>query len=223
MLKSYIWDLDGTLLDSYGSIVSSLVTAALECGVHDTYEDIMKTVKRSAVSTYLKELAARSGREYPSLYQRYREISHDKLNEITLMPGAAETLDGLMKEGAQHFVYTHRGKSTEPLLDRLGLTDYFTEIITFEQGFKLKPSGEGVEYLVRKYGLEKTETAYVGDRSLDVGCAKDAGVLAILYCPDDSCVIPTGAEDLVISRLEELVRKEDAVPGSCPCRNCIDL
>ena len=30
MLKSYIWDLDGTLLDSYGSIVSSLVAAAQE-------------------------------------------------------------------------------------------------------------------------------------------------------------------------------------------------
>ena len=28
MWKAYIWDLDGTLLDSYGSIVSSLVSVA---------------------------------------------------------------------------------------------------------------------------------------------------------------------------------------------------
>ena len=101
MLKSYIWDLDGTLLDSYGSIVSSLVTAAQECGLHDSYEDIMQSVKRGAVSAYLKELAARCGREYSSLYQRYREISHEKLDEITLIPGAEETLKRLMEKGAQ--------------------------------------------------------------------------------------------------------------------------
>ena len=207
MLKTYIWDLDGTLLDSYGAIVSSLVTVARECGAHDSYEKIMKAVKLGAVSTYLKELGAEYGREYPLLYQRYREISHEKLEEITLIPGARETLEGLAGRGAKHYVYTHRGKSTESLLKRLALADYFGEIITFEQGFQPKPSGEGVAYLVQKHGLEKADTAYVGDRLLDVRCAKNAGVKAILYRPEDSCVSPTGEEDLVIGRLEELLRE----------------
>ena len=206
MLKTFIWDLDGTLLDSYGSIVSSLMAVARECGADDPYDEIMKSVKRGAVSTYLKEFSARCGREYSLLYQRYREISHGKLDEITLIPGARETLEGLMAKGARHYVYTHRGKSTESLLDRLGLRDYFAEIVTFEHGFRPKPSGEGVAYLVRKYRLEKGETAYVGDRSLDVRCAKDAGVKAILFCPPDSCVTPAGEEDLVITELEELIR-----------------
>ena len=96
------------------------------------------------------------------------------------------------------------GRSTLPLLERLGLTHYFVEIVTFEHGFRPKPSGDGVAYLVRKYGLDKKQTAYVGDRSLDVLCAKDAGVAAILYCPEDSCVIPSGNEDLVIRHLTEL-------------------
>jgi len=204
MLKYYIWDLDGTLLDSYGSIVSSLTEVALECGADDAYEEIMRAVKQGAVSTYLKGLSARCGRLYAQLYQRYREISHEKLDEITLIPGAKDTLEELKKKGARHFVYTHRGKSTESLLTRLGLTDYFVETVTFEQGFKPKPSGEGVEYLAGKYRLEKDRTAYVGDRALDVRCAKDAGVKAVLFCPDGSCVTPTGEEDLVIKKLEEL-------------------
>jgi len=61
-----------------------------------------------------------------------------------------------------------------------------------------------VAYLVEKYGLDRETTAYVGDRTLDVLCAKDAGVQAVLYLPDNSCVIPTGREDCVIRRLEEL-------------------
>ena len=202
-LSAYIWDLDGTLLDSYRAIVSSLADIAGEYEASDTFDEIMIAVKRGAVSSYLRDLSARCGAEYGFLYQRYREISHGRLDEIGLIPGAKETLAGL--QPARHFVYTHRGNSTAGLLDRLGLTAFFREIVTFGNGFKPKPSGEGVEYLVRKYGLSKETTAYVGDRTLDVLCAKDAGVKAVLYLPEDSCVVPTGLEDRLIRRLEELL------------------
>ncbi len=198
--EAYIWDLDGTLLDSYSSIVSSLT----ELG-RDSYDDIMISVKRGSVSGYLRDLSERSGEDYALLYQRYREISHAKADEITLIPGAAETLQTLQERGARHFVYTHRGSSTAPILQRLGLTPFFKEVVTFVYGFQPKPSGEGVSYLVGKYGLDRRATAYVGDRTLDVYCAKDAGVKGILYLPPDSCVGKTGLEDRVISNLKELV------------------
>ena len=201
-LNAYIWDLDGTLFDSYGSISSSLVDLAAECGVADTRDEIMIAIKRGAVSSYLRDLSLRCGKDYAALYQRYREISHSRLDEIALIPGATETLTAL--SGAQHFVYTHRGRSTADLLDRLGLTAFFREIVTFERGFRPKPSGEGVVYLVEKYGLDRAQTAYVGDRPLDILCAKDARVQAILFLPEDSCVLPTGQEDRIIRSLCEL-------------------
>ncbi|MBR6165474.1 MAG: HAD hydrolase-like protein [Clostridia bacterium] len=204
-LKSYIWDLDGTLLDSYGSIVSSLVSLSGECRCPDSPAEILKAVKHGSVSAYLSALSGRSSMEYEFLYSRYREISHGRVEEITLIPGALETLESLKSGGAQQFVYTHRGQSAWPLLSRLGLSRFFAEVVTFENGFRPKPSGEGVRYLVRKYSLDNASTAYVGDRTLDVACAKDADVLAILYLPQDSCVVPTGMEDRIISRLEELV------------------
>ena len=202
-MEAYIWDLDGTLIDSYNCIVSSLVNVADECHLTDSYNSIMKTVKQGAVSTYLRDLSARCGKDFDILLRRYREISHAKEDEIGLIPGALETLQGLRP--AQHFVYTHRGSSTANLLNRLGLTGFFREIVTFEYGFRPKPSGEGVTYLVEKYNLPKNATAYVGDRTLDIYCAKDAGVHAILYLPDDSCVIPAGCEDRIIRHLEELL------------------
>ena len=177
---------------------------ARENQFQDSYEDIMKAVKQGAVSSYLRGMSERSGLAYESLYQRYRDISHERLDRIVLIPGAAETLSALQAEGAEHFVYTHRGGSTEYLLDRLGLKRFFTEIVTYENGFQPKPSGEGVTYLVEKHGLDRQNTAYVGDRTIDVLCAKDAGVQAVLYLPEGSCVVPTGVEDRVIRRLEEL-------------------
>ena len=213
ILKAYIWDLDGTLLDSYGSIVSSLVNVSLECHQRDSREEILKAVKQGSVSAYLRNLSDRTGIDNAFLYQRYREISHERMDEITLIPGAEKTLETLRRAGAKHFVYTHRGSSTGPLLDRLGLTAFFEEIVTFEYGFQPKPSGDGVRYLVERYGLDREETAYVGDRPLDIACALDAGVRAVLYLPEGTCVQPTGKEDLIISSLEELAAGAKAVPG----------
>ena len=204
ILEAYIWDLDGTLIDSYGSIVSSLVDVSGFCRTPDPYDEILKAVKRGTVSGYLRGLAEKSGADYQELYTRYREISHGRMNEITVIPGAKETLEKLGKAGARHFLYTHRGASAGGLLDRLALTSFFQEIVTFENGFAPKPSGAGVRYLTEKYGLNRDQTAYIGDRSLDMQCAKDAGVRAVLYLPEDSCVTPTGLEDDIIRGLEEL-------------------
>ena len=203
-LNAYIWDLDGTLLDSYGSIVSSLAEVAEACGAHDSPDKILRTVKQGSVSGYLRDLAAARGCSYEGLFRAYRQASHGKLEEITLIPGAAETLRVLREKGAAHFVYTHRGASALPLLDRLGIAPFFTETVTHEQGFPLKPSGAGVTYLVEKYALDPARTAYVGDRTLDVLCAKDAGVQAVLYLPEGACVAPTGEEDRIIRNLSDL-------------------
>lgn len=206
-LKAYIWDLDGTLFDSYGAIVSSLVDVARAYGAADPPEEILKAVKQGSVSGYLRDLSAGCGKSTEELYQMYRTVSHAKAGEIILIPGAAETLEALQDQGAKHFVYTHRGTTTGPLLERLGIKAYFTEIVTSQSDFRPKPSGEGVTYLLEKHGLDRMKTAYVGDRTLDVLCAKDAGVQAILYLPEDSCVEPTGKEDRIIRDLADLTEE----------------
>ncbi len=207
-LKAYIWDMDGTLIDSYGAIVSSLVDVARASGSPDSPETILKAVKQGSVSGYLRDLSAGTGKSTEALYQMYRASGHARDNEITLIPGAAETLKTLQEQGAKHFVYTHRGATTRPLLERLGIKGFFTETVTSENGFRPKPSGEGVTYLLEKHGLDRMKTAYVGDRTLDVLCAKEAGVQAILYLPEDSCVIPTGKEDRIVRELAEMTDGE---------------
>ena len=63
---------------------------------------------------------------------------------------------------------------------------------------------EHIRYLVNKYALDPDQTWYVGDRSMDVLSAKDAGVRAVLLLPDGSRVLPTGREDRIIRFLREI-------------------
>ena len=127
---------------------------------------------------------------------------------IRLISGAKETLEELQVLGAEHFVYTHRGSSSVPILKRLEILDCFREVVTSEYGLAKKPSGEGVRYLLGKYNLDPEKTWYVGDRTLDVLCAKDAGVRALLYLEPDTCVSATGREDRIVHDLREIAAKQ---------------
>ena len=203
-MTAYIWDLDGTLLDSYGVIVAGAKAAAEEAGLSDTEDEILKGVKGESVTAYLRGVSDRTGIPFEEMKERYRFHTHALDDRITLIDGAAETLERLQREGAVHYVYTHRGASSRPILKRLGILEIFRDIVTAEMKFRPKPSGEGVRYLADKHHLDPADTWYVGDRSLDVLCAKDAGVRAVLYLAPDSCVSATGLEDRIIHSLGEL-------------------
>ncbi len=201
---AYIWDLDGTLLDSYGVIVEGASRSAAAAGLNDPPDEVLKAVKQGSVTGYLKDTSRRSGVSFEDLLAQYRLFTHALDGRITLIDGAEETLENLRLAGAVHYVYTHRGSSSEPILERLGILHCFREVVTSEYGFSPKPSGEGIRYLLGKYRLDPGQTWYVGDRTLDVSCAKDAGVKALLYLPPDSCVTATGREDRIVRDLREI-------------------
>lgn len=203
-MESYIWDLDGTLLDSYPMITAAVMHMAADAGIHDAAEDVLRIMKEGTTFAYISNVAERTGLPFQELREKYRMYTHALDGEITLMDGAKEVLERLRASGAAHYVFTHRGTSSEPILERLGIIGYFREIVTAATGFPGKPSGEAVRYLVGKYGMRPEETWYVGDRPIDVYCAVDAGVRSILLLPEDACVTPTGQEDRIVRSLGEI-------------------
>ena len=163
-------------------IVEAAARTAAEEGIYDSKEHVLKAVKQGAVTAYMEEISEQCGKTVKELFGRYREHTHALDDRIKLIDGAKETLEGLQKAGAAHFVYTHRGSSSGPILERLGILNCFREVVTSE------------------YGL----AWYVGDRTLDVYCAKDAGVKALLYLAPDTCVEATGKEDRIVKDLREI-------------------
>ena len=204
MKKAAIWDLDGTLLDSYDVIVGSLKLVMEEQGVDIDYQTIWDHAITSSVSSFLKEQVASYGLPLELLKQRYQEISGSKYMDIKLMKNAKEILQQLQNAGVENYVYTHRGRTTIPVLDNLGLTGFFKEILTSQSGFARKPAPDAVNYLVEKYDLEKSYTYYVGDRSLDMQCAQNAGIPGILFLVPDTPGTATGEETYIVNDLMEI-------------------
>ena len=195
----FIWDLDGTLLDSYGVIVSSLHQLLGELGVPMDAEDIHRRATAGSVSDVLNLASAQTGRAFSELKGRYSEISGGRYLEISAMPHAREALEAAAALGAVHFVYTHRGTTTLPVLKNLGLEGFFREVVSSLNGFPRKPAPDALLYLVEKHRLKKERVYYVGDRTLDVDCARNAGVRSVLYAPSGA-----GRADHVIRDLLDI-------------------
>ena len=211
-MRAFIWDLDGTILDSYGVITSSAVDALKEYGISANPEEVLRFMKNGSLTNYLRETAAETGIPFEDLLGRYTEITHGRDGQITLVKGASETLNGLREAGGRNYVYTHRGDSAFEILERLGIRDAFDDFVTHGDGFRPKPSGDGVRELMRRHGLKPDETCYIGDRPMDVFCARDAGVTAVLYLPADGVVEPTGAEDMIVAELADVRRLQRPEP-----------
>ena len=179
MTPTFIWDLDGTLLDSYQAILA---------GIQETYEQFNLPFDREEVRNFIlrysvKDLLARDADHYGLDSEELNRVRASSLKEkntqIPLMHGAREILAWTEEQGIQNFVFTHKSDNAFQVLTDLGIIQHFTEILTSDSGFARKPSPEALLYLIDKYQLDKASTYYVGDRLLDVETAIRAGISSI--------------------------------------------
>ena len=205
MKTAYIWDLDGTLLDSYAVIVESLYQTIKETGMSLSRDAIHQHAISFSSSSLIEQVATQLKIDPESLYARYSQLSREKYHLIRLMPNALEILNALKERGAEHYVFTHRGRTTVPVLEHLNMDGYFREVLTSQSGFARKPSPDAIVYLIGKYGLSRDSAFYVGDRRLDMESAKNAGIPGILYLPKDSRGAPSGAESYIVRDLMEIL------------------
>lgn len=199
-----IWDLDGTLLDSYGIIVNSLYQIYLEKGIVLDKKEIMYDVINESVSFFIKKMEQQYGVPFDDLKDRYSFISGAEKLNIKAMAHAKEILEYLKNKGIPSYVFTHRGKTTVTVLNNIGIASYFEDMVTSLDNFARKPSPDGLNHLIEKHHLDKENTYYIGDRPMDIKCANNAHVKSIMYIPNQSVAKATGKETYVIKDLLDI-------------------
>lgn len=178
---AFIWDLDGTLLDSYEAILSGIEETFGQFSIPYDKEKVREFILKFSVQDLLEQVAEERKLDVEVLNQVRAQSLAEKNAQIVLMPGAREVLAWADEAGIMQFVYTHKGDNAFTILRDLGLECYFTEILTNQSGFARKPSPEAATYLLDKYQLDPDNTYYIGDRTLDVEFAQNSGLQSINF------------------------------------------
>ena len=183
--RAFIWDLDGTLLDSYDAILA---------GLEETYASYQLPFDRASIKDYILKhwvqdlllfLSAEYQLDVTDLNHRRAESLAEKNAQVLLMEGARDVLSWAKNAGIEQFVYTHKGENALVILRDLGLESFFTEILTSQSGFARKPNPEAAIYLMKKYGLHPEKIYYIGDRSLDIDFARNSQIQSINFLTSD--------------------------------------
>ena len=176
-MTTFIWDLDGTLIDSYDVFLEALSESFANFKLPFDRQTVYNFIKEESVNSLLEKQAV----SFEKIKEDFTNNSTSKNDKIKLMVGAKEVLDWTQKENIQNFIYTHKGKNSFDLLKQLGISSYFLEVVTSENNFKRKPNPEAINYLVKKYNLKTDETYYIGDRKLDIEAAHNSGLGSINF------------------------------------------
>ena len=178
---AFIWDLDGTLLDSYEAILSGIEETFAQFSIPYDKEQVREFILNFSVQDLLEQVAEERTLDAEILNQVRAQSLAEKNAQVVLMSGAREVLSWADRVGIQQFVYTHKGDNALTILRDLGLESYFMEILTSQSGFARKPSPEVATYLIDKFQLNHDNTYYIGDRTLDVEFAQNSRIQSINF------------------------------------------
>ncbi|MBO8167470.1 MAG: phosphatase [Thermotogae bacterium] len=202
MIKNLIWDFDGTLCNTYPSIIRTLKASLKDFGYIVDEKEILSKVKITLGEAF----------DYYSNKYKLGEKLSKRFAQYTRLPKerppynfVVEVCELIIDRNGANYIITHRDrKSTFEILNYYGLATFFEEIITADDGFAKKPDSEAFNYLIKKYGLNRDETLGIGDRELDIKAAKNAGIKS---CYFDEFGMPTETKpDLEINSFLELLQ-----------------
>jgi len=180
--KHLFWDFDGTLYDSYPQILNAMKQTLRSYSLPLPSDiDLLRETKvlvSHALSIY------GGGIPQEELMERFQSFHH-AISSFPLYEGTAECLQTLHAAGVRHYLYTHRSLTAQKQLEQDGLWPLFTDLVTSEDGFALKPAPDALLALVERNGLNTSECAMIGDREIDVQSGYNAGMNGILFDPEN--------------------------------------
>jgi len=182
MKTLYVFDLDGTLVDSRQDIVSS-VNATLR---RFDYPEKPAPVIASYVGHGAPQLIRRAfGEAAPDdVVARGFEffVEHygaHMLDETRPYPGVEEGLAAIAGEGQPMAVLSNKpGALSVAMIDGLGWSRYFFRVYGADSLDERKPHPLGIQLLMEEAGVGPATTVMVGDSAVDVQTARNAGVTA---------------------------------------------
>src|SRR5580692_10384382 len=179
-VRTLIFDLDGTLIDSKQDLIHSVNAMLRELGRGELAEQTIsgyighgapQLVARVLGDGCTEEERQRGLQFFLSYYELH------KMDMTCAYPGVAETLEQLASMPMA--VLTNKPvRISVRILEAMGLSKYFRAIYGGNSFKTKKPDPLGAKTILRELGAEPQQALLVGDSEVDVQTARNAGMMA---------------------------------------------
>jgi phosphoglycolate phosphatase len=179
--KLVIFDWDGTIMDSVSRIVSCVKSVQRRAQLPLSSEQAIKDIIGLSLDKALLALyPGLSGQQLCRMIEVYREEYIE--NDVTPTP-IFDQLESLLIELKQHgvkmAVATGKGRTgLNRVIAVSGLSHYFCDTVCASEA-NSKPDPQMINMLINRVGISRSDVVMVGDSTLDMSMARQAGVDAI--------------------------------------------
>ncbi|MBI4341634.1 MAG: HAD-IA family hydrolase [Candidatus Omnitrophica bacterium] len=208
MKRLIVYDLDGTLVDTLQDITNAanhmlkrLQRPPLAA------ERVRRFVGRGVAQLVAECLATDDAQRITEGLAIYRAHYREHLvDHSRLYPGARELLEHF-RNRAQAVITNKPNPDSRELLRRLGVADYFLDIIGGDGPYPKKPDPAALQSTMERASASADETLLIGDSPIDVETGRRAGVptVTVSHGLADAAELAAAHPDLAVDDFGELL------------------
>ena len=183
MIKSIIFDLDGTLLNTIEDLANACNYALTTLGYKTHEVEKYKTFVGNGRYKLVERMLPEDRRDMDNIeksLQLFDTYYEKHMIDMTKpYDGIMEMLDSLINRGINIAVVSNKPHefTTEVVKNYFG--DRFKVVYGHKKNTKEKPDPWAVLEVIEEFNVNKDECLYIGDSEIDINTAKNAGVKSV--------------------------------------------
>ena len=211
--STYIFDLDGTLLDTLQDLANATNHALRTMQLPERSVDevrrfvgngVRKLIERAVPADTPTDVTEKTLAEFKEYYLHHSQDTTKPYDGVT------EALAHLRERGCRVAVVSNKFLDATEHLCKHYFPGLVEVAIGEHEGCRKKPSPDTVEEALRKLGVGKDDAVYVGDSDVDIETARNSALpcISVLWgFRDKDFLLSHGAQTLA-SSMEELLSGE---------------
>ena len=207
---TYIFDLDGTLLDTLADLAASTNYALQAHGMPQHSIDDVRRFVGNGVRKLMERAVPEGtgGEQFEQVLATFREhYLHHNLDRTKPYPGILPLLQRLKAAGKQTAVVSNKFDRATKDLCNYFFSDLIGVAIGESERIRKKPAPDTVDEAIRQLHADRNTTVYIGDSEVDIATASNCHIPCITVLwgfRDRDFLLSQGATCLVESPEEIL-------------------
>lgn len=210
--NTYIFDLDGTLLDTLQDLANAVNHAMREMKYPERTVDEVRRFIGNGIRMLIKRAAPQgiSDKDYEKTLAIFTAYYLEHIADFTKpYDGIAEVIKTLKSKGCKVAVVSNKADEAAKKVVKDYFGDIFDMVVGKMDRFPSKPEPDSVLYVIETLGSDKDKCIYSGDSEVDVHTAHNAGLPCVGVTwgnRDVSELIAAGAE-YIAEKPSEILEK----------------
>ena len=213
MIRSCIFDLDGTLLDTLGGICYHVNKTLQSYGISPISVDECRSFVGGGAKRLIElSLSAREAYS-PALFEKVYDsyiasYNADPYKNVYVYGGVIELLDRLRASGIRLAVLSNKPHTSTILTVEKFFPGVFDTVLGGRSDKPLKPDPTAALDILSEFAISPEECAFIGDSDTDIITGKNLGAGITIGVEwgyrDRSLLVSLGA-DVTVSEAEEII------------------